>query len=332
MKKNQNIIIIGGAGYIGSVVSDFFLKKNYTVISIDNLIYNQKKPGKKKNFKFINSNFSKLSKIDKFINYNSVVILLAGLVGDPITKKYPKISKKINETSMIKFINLCFEKKVSHLIFVSTCSNYGISNTKKMVNENSKLNPLSLYANSKIRIEKYLKKKNKKNKVKTTILRFATAFGLSKRMRFDLTINQFVREIYLKNNLEVYDTGTWRPYCHVNDFAGAIYKTIMKKDINLFDIFNVGSNKNNFTKENIIKKINKFIKIKNNVTFVGETKDHRNYKVNFSKMKKNLNFAPKYDVNYGIREIVNALKNKKFLELNQSKDLYGNYKIKNNLK
>ena len=80
----------------------------------------------------------------------------------------------------------------------------------------------------------------KTHNIKTTILRFATAFGISERMRFDLTVNQFVREIYLKNKLEVYDTGTWRPYCHVKDFAGAIHKVISIDNNKKFDIFNVG--------------------------------------------------------------------------------------------
>ena len=145
-------------------------------------------------------------------------------------------------------------------------------------------------------------------------------------MRFDLTVNQFVREIFLKNNLEVYDIGTWRPYCHVKDFAGAIYKTIQKNNVKKFDIFNVGSNKNNIKKEKLIKKIEKYIRIKN-VSLVQKSSDYRNYKVNFSKMKKILNFVPKYSIDYGIKEIIKAMKNKRFIKLNQSKDHFGNYKI-----
>tara|TARA_Y100000590_G_scaffold469618_1_gene658709 strand:+ start:3635 stop:4630 length:996 start_codon:yes stop_codon:yes gene_type:complete len=327
MKNNPNIVIIGGAGYIGSVVSDFFLKKKYKVKSIDNLIYKQKIPRSKRNFNFHNLDISKKDKVNKLIDNNSIVILLAGLVGDPITKKYPKISKKINENYTIKFINLCLKKKIKHLIFVSTCSNYGITGTKKMVDENSKLNPLSIYAKSKIKIEKYLKIKSKKNKIKITILRFATAFGISKRMRFDLTVNQFVREIFLKNNLEVYDTGTWRPYCHVKDFAGAIFKTISSKNKKLFDVYNVGSNRNNFTKEKLIKKIQKYIKIEK-ISYINKKSDYRNYKVNFTKMKKKLQFIPKYSIDYGIKEIIYAMKKKKYLKLNDSNDFFGNYKIK----
>jgi nucleoside-diphosphate-sugar epimerase len=327
MKNNQNIVIIGGAGYIGSVVTDFFLKKKYLVKSVDNLTYKQKAPLNKKNFHFYNLDISRKKKIEKLIDDNSVVILLAGLVGDPITKKYPGISKKINENYIRQCIDLCFKKKIKHLIFVSTCSNYGITKSNKMVDENSKLNPLSIYAKSKIKIEKYLKNKLNKNKVKITILRFATAFGVSNRMRFDLTVNQFVREIFLKNNLEVYDSGTWRPYCHVKDFAGAIYKSIISKQKKLLDIYNVGSNANNFTKEQLIKKIKKYIRIKK-IEYVNKKTDYRNYKVNFNKMKKKLNFIPKYSVDFGIKEIIQEMKKKKYLKLNDSNDNFGNYIIK----
>ena len=326
MKKSQNIVILGGAGYIGSVVSDYFLKKNFQVTSIDNLIYKQKSPLNKKNLYFYNLDISK-NKIQKIIDSNSVVILLAGLVGDPITKKYPKISKKINEDYIIKCIKLCFLKKIKHLIFVSTCSNYGITKSKKMVDEKSKLNPLSLYAKSKIKIEKYLQTKSKKNRIKISILRFATAFGISNRMRFDLTINQFVRELFLKNDLEVYDTGTWRPYCHVKDFARAIHSSIVSKNKELLEIYNVGSNVNNFTKEQIIKKIKKYIKT-GKIQYVNKKSDYRNYKVNFNKMRKKLNFVPKYSVDYGIKEIIKSMKKKKYLKLNQSKDFLEIIKLK----
>jgi len=147
-------------------------------------------------------------------------------------------------------------------------------------------------------------------------------------MRFDLTINQFVRELFLKNDLEVYDTGTWRPYCHVKDFARAIHSSIVSKNKELLEIYNVGSNANNFTKEQIIKKIKKHIKT-GKIQYVNKKSDYRNYKVNFNKMKKKLNFVPKYSVDYGIKEIIKSMKKKKYLKLNQSKDFFGNYKIKN---
>ena len=326
MKKNSNIIILGGAGYIGREVSNFFIKKKYKVKTIDNLIYNQQKPKKQKNFLFKRLNIDELEKIEKLISQNDIVIILAGLVGDPITKKYSVASKKINEQDIINLIKLCIKKKIQHLVFVSTCSNYGVVKNNEVVSEKSNLNPISLYAKSKVKIEKYLQK-IKKLKNKITILRFSTAFGLSARMRFDLTINEFVREIFLKKSLDVYESETWRPYCHVKDFAIAIYKAIKTKRNKLLEIYNVGSNKNNYTKKMIINKIGKFLDVRN-VKYINKQMDFRNYRVNFNKVKKNLKFIPKYSIEYGIKEIINKLKKNNFRYFDKVQDNYGNYKIK----
>ena len=138
-----------------------------------------------------------------------------------------------------------------------------------MVNEKSRLNPLSIYAKNKVMIEKYILQL-KNIKFIPTILRFSTAFGLSsERMRFDLTINQFVKEAFFKNKLEIYDGDTYRPYCHVKDFARAIYRSIISKNMKKLEIYNVGSNSNNFTKEQLIKKISKYIKT-NNISYVNK--------------------------------------------------------------
>ena len=167
----QRIIILGGEGYIGRVLSDYFLKKKKIVISIDNLIYKQNKPKNKKNFKFFKINLKEKKKISKIIKKNDIVLILAGLVGDPITKKYPRQSKKINEEYLLNSIKIFIKNNVKNIIFVSTCSNYGISKNNQLVNEKSKLNPISLYAKSKIKVEKYLEKISKKNNSKITILR-----------------------------------------------------------------------------------------------------------------------------------------------------------------
>ena len=102
---------------------------------------------------------------------------------------------------------------------MSTCSNYGLIKGDYLADEEHDLNPLSLYAKSKVNIEKYILSLYKKSSMRPTILRFATAFGLSPRMRFDLTVNQFTKELKLNKKLQVFDENTWRPYCHVKDFA-----------------------------------------------------------------------------------------------------------------
>ncbi len=155
-------------------------------------------------------------------------------------------------------------------------------------------------------------------------MRFATAFGHSERMRYDLTINQFVFELYKKGFIEVYDYNTWRPYCHVKDFARLIEKVInANQSLTSYEIFNAGSNKNNFTKKNIAKKIKR--KVGGKIVFLNKSQDKRNYVVDFSKVKKKLSFLPKYSVEYGINEIIKSLK----LEKNKIIDYknFGNYKI-----
>ncbi len=322
-KIQNEVLVIGGSGYIGTVVSDYLRKKKFKVTNFDCLIY-KKKNLITKNTNFKNINFIDIDKLEKNWKNYKTVIFLAGLVGDPITKKYPKLANKINFTATKRLINYLNKKKINQLIFISTCSNYGLSNSKYKLSENSRLKPISLYAKSKVEIEKYLLNNKKKLNYSFNILRFATAFGSSSRMRFDLTINQFVNYIYFNKLVEVYDPDTWRPYCHVKDFARAIHKVILKaKEIN-YEVFNIGSNANNFSKISIVKLIIKQMK-KGKYIILKYSKDKRNYIVDFSKIKKKLNFSPKYSVNYGIKEIMIFLKKNKLKYLETQK--LGNYII-----
>ena len=168
----------------------------------------------------------------------------------------------------------------------------------------------------------------KKGNSEITILRFATAFGLSDRMRFDLTINQFVREIYLNKKIEVYDPYTWRPYCHVKDFANIIFQIVSKENVKRgkCEIFNAGSSKNNFNKMMLINKIKKYIK-NFKIVLQNDSADQRDYKVNFSKIKKVYGFKKITSIDEGIKEILKELKKGKFKKLSNYKDRLGNYRI-----
>lgn len=323
--KNQNkVLVVGGSGYIGNIVIKYLRNKKFNVTNFDCFIYQKKKMILNKYNDYKNINIIDINKLEKnWKNYN-VIIYLAGLVGDPITKKYPKLSYKINSNATKKFIEFVNKKKINHFIFVSTCSNYGLSNVTKKLTEKSKLKPISLYSKAKVDIEKYLLKNKNKLNFSFNILRFATAFGASTRMRFDLTINQFVKDIYYNKNVDVYDPDTWRPYCHVKDFASAIYKVILSSSKINSQVFNIGSNKNNFSKVQIIELIIKEMK-KGKFRILKYSKDKRNYIVDFSKIKKSLNFEPRYSVKYGIKEIINFLKKKK-LTYSKTQKL-GNYHI-----
>ena len=161
MKK---ILLIGGAGYIGTEITRFFLRKNYHVICYDNFIYNHlfsvNEFIKNKNYTLINDDLRNLDNLSKLIDGISDIILLAGLVGDPITKKYPKISNEINLTGIKNFLKILNKYSFNKLIFISTCSNYGLINNEIFANEDHPLDPLSLYAKSKVEIENYILSNN----------------------------------------------------------------------------------------------------------------------------------------------------------------------------
>ena len=327
---SSKVLLIGGAGYIGTVVTKHLIKKNFDVTCLDNLIYNNlyslSEFEKDKKFNFVLGDLRNEALTNKLLNECDAVVILAGLVGDPITKKYPEISEKINNEGIKKLISSCKNKKIEKLIFVSTCSNYGLSETDLPLNEESELKPISLYAKHKVEVEKYILSLKNNKDFSPTILRFSTAFGLSPRMRFDLTINQFTKSIFCKEALEVFDSNTWRPYCHVKDFGIALEKVLeADKKITDFQVFNVGGDNNNFTKKQIVEQIFKFIPGEK-VSFTEKKRDPRNYKVNFSKINKILNFKIKYNVNDGIKEMINFFKkNEKTLSM------FNNLKFGNNV-
>ena len=160
-----------------------------------------------------------------------------------------------------------------------------------------------------------------------TILRFATAFGLSPRIRFDLTISEFTREIAIGNELLVYDAHTWRPYCHVKDFARLIQIVIeAPKEKVAWEVFNSGGNVNNATKQMVVDYI--LEKLPNGkVRYQELGSDPRNYRVNFEKVESVLGFEPKYTIQYGIDELIDAIENRVFEHVYDNRNFFGNYEI-----
>ena len=328
----KNVLLIGGAGYVGSVITDYLLKNNYNVTCFDNLIYNNQRTVLpyllNKNYKFIYGDLCDNNSINKALSNIDSVVLLAGLVGDPITKKYPNESSKINEFGVQNLFKIINGNGVQKLIFISTCSNYGLIKDDELADENFELSPLSLYAKAKVAAEKYLLDKSNSFDYSPVVLRFATAFGLSPRMRFDLTVSEFTKDLYFGKELLVYDAHTWRPYCHVNDFARLIDIVIKapNEKINK-EVFNAGGEINNFTKQGILDIVLKYLP-NSKINFKEHGSDPRNYKVNFSKVKSVLNFEPKYSVEDGVRELIDSLQLKLFENFDNDINFHGNYVIK----
>lgn len=327
----DTILLIGGAGYIGSVLTSHLLKKGYKVTVLDNFIYDNHfavipytgDP----DYTLVAGNMNDNTVLEKASRGVKNVILLAGLVGDSITKKYPTESHDIN----IKGIQNCMDyfngKGINKLVFISTCSNYGLIKENELADEEFKLNPLSLYAQAKVTNEQYLLSKKDEADYTGVILRFATAFGLSPRMRFDLTVSEFVRDIYFGRELLVFDEHTWRPYCHVRDFARLLEIVINAENNKVgFEVFNAGGNLNNFTKKMIVDAILKLIP-EGKVKYGENGSDPRNYRVSFAKVKNVLSFEPHYRVQDGIKELIEGLRNGIYADSLAGKNKYGNYEI-----
>ena len=320
--KNE-IILFGGLGYVGSGIIEYFNSKDINVSVIDNNIYG-KNIIKTDGNQYIFADTRNINLLSDYDYSDKYVVVLSGLVGDPITSKYPELSIEINETSLIKLINTI--KNFKKLIFISTCSNYGLSSADNVLDETADLNPISIYSKSKVAVENYLINSN----INYTILRFATAFGHSSNMRFDLTLNEFTAKQYFDRYLEVYDYETYRPYCHIKDFAQAILKVINCDDeITKQEIFNVGSNENNISKVNLISLIAENLE-SSNYKLIDDSKDRRNYVVNFSKVESVLEFRSSYTIEDGIKEIISKLEINEY-GLDENFDLlnnyYGNYSI-----
>jgi nucleoside-diphosphate-sugar epimerase len=327
----NNVLLIGGAGYVGTVLTSYFLKLGYKVRTLDNFVYGNHDSIQSylgdENYEFIRGDLGNVEDLEKAVIGIDNVVILGGLVGDPITKKYPDASSKINNIGIQTCIDFFDDKSIKKLIFISTCSNYGLIGEDELADENFELNPLSLYSKAKVSAELHLMSKKGKVNYIGTVLRFATAFGLSPRMRFDLSVSEFVRDLFFGEELLVFDENTWRPYCHVRDFARLIDLVINadSEKVN-FEVFNAGGEANNFTKKMIVDTIKAIIPDAR-VVFGSNGGDPRNYKVSFKKVKNVLGFKPKFTVKDGIEELINAFQLGIYSDSLENKDKYGNYKL-----
>jgi len=292
----MRILITGGAGYLGSKLTETLLSQGHNVIVYDNLFFgsggvipfldNSK-------YKLIKDTINNLELIETVIKDVDYIIHLAAIVGEPSCKQYENSVYAVN-TGSTEWISECAYNNDIPLLFLSTCSNYG--KTDKVVTEDSPLEPLGLYADSKIRAEKIVLDN------KQLVLRMSTLFGVSYRVRYDITINEFVYQYYRDKLLKVYGEDTWRPYLHVQDACNMIVQC-MEKDLR--DVYNVGFNDLNYQKKEIVNTI---------VDYLGEGKleyvkfeDPRDYKVNFDKIQKELNYQYKFSLKDGIRELYETI-------------------------
>lgn len=307
-RRIQNVLVIGGAGYIGSLLCRKLLDQGFNVRVLDKLVYGDDPISKlydTPNFELIRGDFRNLdSVVDSMLEIDAVVHLGA-IVGDPASALDPRSTTEINLLATQMIAEVAKGYGVQRMIFASTCSVYGASNG--ILNEKSQLNPVSLYARTKIESENLLLGLSSQG-FAPTILRFATIHGLSFRPRFDLVVNLLSARAAVEKKIGIFGGSQWRPFIHVGDAADAIVRVI-QAPLNSVrsEIFNVGSTNENYQiKEigTIIRQILPDVKIE----YADLDGDKRNYIVSFQKIEKKLDFNANRIVREGVTEIINAVK------------------------
>lgn len=300
----KNILITGGAGYIGSVLCTELVKLGFNVTVLDKLIFKKDSLAhlySNNNFKLIKGDIRDKSLLKKVIKNKNYIIPLAALVGAPLCKKKPKETIEVNYKS-IKYLVSILQKK-QRLIFATTNSGYGIGEKGKYCNENSELRPISLYGKTKVEAEKVILSFGN-----SISFRLATVFGFSYRMRTDLLVNNLVELALKKKKLEVFEPNFRRNYIHVKDVARAFIFAIQKFNKMKNNVYNVGLSSANLTKIQLARKIKCFLKeIRIIILKNKQDPDKRDYFVSNRKIEK-LGFKTVYKLDTGIKELFNLYK------------------------
>jgi len=309
MSESKTVLISGGAGYIGSaLVSRILRDTKWNVKVFDDLMYGGNSLFQFFNFdrfSFIKGDLRKFH-LEKILNDVDFVVNLAALVGEPICKKYPKEAKEINYEANLNLAKNCELMGISRYLMMSTCSNYGLRENQEMLTENDELQPISLYSETKVESEKKLL--NEFNDLSTIILRASTAYGMASRIRFDLLLHQFIFEAWVKKQINLFGPNSWRPMVHVDDIARAIVLSLTNNEkIKHKDVFNVGSNDQNFKKIELAQMVANRLDV--DIVESQSKKDPRDYRVSFDKISTELGFDTIHKPKESVEQIVTSLEN-----------------------
>ena len=303
----MKLLVTGGAGYIGSTVMPVLLENGYSVKCLDRLFFGRESLNQIASNPRFESIKDDVRWFDPSILKDvDVVFDLAALSNDPSGELDPAKTLDINYLGRVRVAKLSKEYGVKHYILASSCSVYGFQ--EGTLDENSTVNPLTTYARANVMAEKDVLPLSD-SRFTVTVLRLATVYGLSGRMRFDLAINGIVLGLYKTGKIPVMRDGTqWRPFIHVKDAAKAFITTLESPPEKVNgQVFNVGSNEQNYQIHPLAELIGKSVEIPFEVEWYGSP-DKRSYKVSFNKIKNMLNFTPDYTAREGAVEVYNALK------------------------
>lgn len=304
------VLVTGGSGYIGVLLCEELLSSGRRVRALDVLLHGQTAIAdrlERAGVEVIRGDIRDADARRAGLVDANAVVHLAAIVGDPACARDPGLSQEVNVEAPGALVADAREAGVQRLLFASTCSNYGrMADPTVPINEEGELAPVSLYAKQKVQIEKSLLN-GRTDSLTLTCLRFATVYGAAPRMRFDLTVNEFARDLWADRDLEVFGEQFWRPYVHVRDAARGVCAVLdapLEKVSG--EVFNVGRSGENYRKLDLVEEIRRQIPT-GRVTYVRRSEDPRDYKVSFDKVHEQLGFQTLMTVPEGITEVIHSL-------------------------
>ena len=305
-----SVLVTGACGYLGAPVCLELVARGSAVRGIDALLYDAggvTSVLEDAGVHLIVGDLRDPEVRSEALSGIDAVVHLAAIVGDPACARQPELSHQVNVQASRGLIAEARRARVERFIFASTCSNYGrMADPDVPIDEDGRLAPVSLYAEQKVAVEQALLSDLAEG-IHPTCLRFATLYGVAPRMRFDLTVNEFTRDLWADRVLDVFGERFWRPYIHVRDAARAI-RLVLNSALAAVDstVFNVGRSDENYRKVDIIEEIHRQI-YTGTVRFVRRAEDPRDYKVSFDRIREVLGFVPEMRVPDGIAEIISSL-------------------------
>jgi nucleoside-diphosphate-sugar epimerase len=319
----MKVLVTGGAGYVGSMVVPMLLQKGHAVRAVDWLAHGGDPllpVWSDPNFEFVRGDLRDAKVVALAVDGADAVVHLAAIVGDPACAREPELAKSVNLDASLAILKAAQDKGVKRFVFASTCSNYGkMKDPNGYVDETADLAPVSLYAETKVAVENAVLEAGKNTKLCATALRCATVFGVSPRMRFDLTVNEFTMEMVSKKEITVFGETMWRPYIHVRDLARAIIAVLEAPESKVKgEVFNVGSTDQNYQKQQLVDLIKPHAPGAE-VKFVHKAEDPRDYRVTFSKIKDALGFTTSRSVPDGIAEVADLVKSGVITDFTESR-------------
>ena len=300
-----NVLVTGGAGYIGSVLSRILLAKGYNVTILDRLFFGTD------SIKDIADQITLIKDDVRFFKPEllkriDAVFDLAALSNDPCGELDQEKTLEINYKGRVRVADLAKKYGIKKYVFASTCSVYGFH--EGIINEESSLNPLTTYAKASMMAEKEILPLADKD-FSATVLRQATVYGFSYRMRFDLAINGMVLGYYCNGKIPIMRDGKqWRPFVNVKDTSNAFIKVLeTEPEVVSGQIFNVGSDEQNIQIFDLAKLVAEACSLPFNYEWYGDC-DTRSYRVSFNKIKDTLNFKPQISIKNGAKKVFDSLK------------------------